>query len=358
MRLALEEARKGRTSPNPRVGAVLVRNDRLVSKGYHLKAGAPHAEVAAIRNASGPLEEATLFVTLEPCNHHGRTGPCTEAILEAGIRRVVIGSPDPAPHVPGAIARLEANGVDVEVGVLENECRELIADFTKLIQTGLPLVTLKAAATLDGKIATRTGDSKWITSERARTEAHRLRDQSDAVMVGVGTVLVDDPSLTVRMVEGRDPIRIVLDANLRTPKDAKVLDPDGSSDAPTWIFHAEDADAYAVDALRREGVELFAAPRSDRGLDLGEVLRTLGARHVMSVLVEGGARVHGSLLDEGLADRAAVFIAPRIVGDVDAPSFAAGKGAESIEQTWRLVRTRLELLEPDILLTGTIERKA
>lgn len=358
MRLAIEEARKGRTSPNPRVGAVLVRDGQVISTGYHRKAGAAHAEVDAIASAPSPLEDATLFVTLEPCNHHGRTGPCTEAILAAGIRRVVIGARDPAPHVPGAIAKLEEHGVDVEAGVLEDQCAELIADFAKHIQTGLPFVTLKAAVTLDGKIATASGDSKWITSERARTEAHRLRDEADAVMVGIGTVLADDPTLTVRHVEGKDPIRVILDADLRTPPNAAVMNPKGDSNAPTWVFHADDLRPEMPEALRRDGVELFAVPRSDRGVDLERVLRTLGARDVVRVMVEGGARVHGSLLDQGFADRAAIFIAPRIVGDLDAPSFAAGKGAQSIEQAWRLVRTRLQLLEPDILMTGDIERKA
>jgi len=357
MRLAIQEARKGRTSPNPRVGAVLVRDGRVIATGYHRAAGQPHAEVDAIQNVTGPLDDATLVVTLEPCNHHGRTGPCTEAILEAGITRVVIGCRDPAPHIPGAIARLEDQGVKVDVGVLEEECKELIADFTKHIRTGLPLVTLKAAITLDGKIATRTGDSKWITSKTARAEAHRLRADSDAVMVGVGTVLADDPALTVRHVEGEDPVRVVLDAELRTPPDAAVLDPGKTSGAPAWVFHADDIDPNKADALRRDGVELFGVPRSARGVDLAAVLQVLGGRDIMRLLVEGGGRVHGSLLDSGLGDRVAVFIAPRIVGDLDAPSFAAGAGTESIDGAWRLVRTKLEILEPDILLTGDIERK-
>jgi diaminohydroxyphosphoribosylaminopyrimidine deaminase/5-amino-6-(5-phosphoribosylamino)uracil reductase len=358
MRLAIAEAQKGRTSPNPRVGAVLVRGDEPIATGYHLEAGAPHAEVDAIQNATGPLDDATLYVTLEPCNHQGRTGPCTEAILAAGIRSVVIGCRDPAPHVPGAIARLEAEGVDVEVGVLVDECKELIADFSKHIQRGLPWVILKAAVTLDGKIATRTGDSKWITSERARTVAHQLRADADAVMVGIGTVLADDPSLTVRHVEGRDPIRVVLDADLRTPPTSAVLNPSGASGAPTWVFHAADLEKKTVDAFPTKGVELHAVPRSDRGVDLDAVLRILAKRDVMRLLVEGGAHVHGTLLERGLADRAAIFIAPRIVGDLDAPSFAAGKGAGTIAQAWRLVGTRLEVLEPDILMTGDIVKDA
>ncbi|RLB47672.1 MAG: bifunctional diaminohydroxyphosphoribosylaminopyrimidine deaminase/5-amino-6-(5-phosphoribosylamino)uracil reductase RibD, partial [Deltaproteobacteria bacterium] len=189
MQRAVEAAKRGRTSPNPRVGAAIVRDGEVISMGYHARAGQAHAEVDAIRNADGSVEGATLYVTLEPCNHQGRTGPCTEAILQAGIARVVIGCRDPAPHVAGAVDRLKGAGVEVDVGVLEEECSALVAAFAKHIRTALPFVTLKAAVTLDGKIATRTGDSKWITGEEARTETHRMRDESDAILVGVGTVL-------------------------------------------------------------------------------------------------------------------------------------------------------------------------
>ena len=356
MALAIAEAKRGRTSPNPRVGAVIVRDGAIVATGFHARAGAPHAEVDAISKATGALDEATLYVTLEPCNHHGRTGPCTEAILGAGIGRVVIGARDPAPHVPGAIDRLRSAGVDVEVGLLEEECSALIADFAKHVRTGLPLVTLKAAITLDGKIATHTGDSKWITGEAARAEAHRLRADADAILVGVSTVLSDDPSLTVRHVQGRDPLRIVLDADLRTPPSAAVLDPAGVSDADTLIVHADDLPSEAGKALSRTGVELVGVPRDPRGVNLAAVLELLGARNVMSLLVEGGAQVHGSFLDLGLADRAALFIAPRILGSSAAPSFAAGDEVESISEAKRLVRTRMHRLDPDWLITGDFER--
>ena len=357
MERALEEAKRGRPSPNPHVGAAIVRDGKIISVGHHERAGQAHAEVDAIRNAGGPVRGATLFVTLEPCNHQGRTAPCTEAILDAGLARVVIGCRDPAPHVAGAIARLKTAGVEVEVGLLEAECSKLVADFAKHIRTGLPFVTLKAAVTLDGKIATRNGDSKWITGKPARTEAHRMRDQSDAVLVGVGTVLSDDARLTVRHVEGRDPTRVVLDANLRTPAGAAVLDPGRESEADTLIFHASDADASRRDALAGQGVELIQVSRHARGVDLGEVLARLGERGLVRLLVEGGAQVHGSFLDLGLADRAAIFIAPRIVGDASALSFAAGSGAESIEGAWRLVRTEVQALGSDWLVSGDFERK-
>jgi diaminohydroxyphosphoribosylaminopyrimidine deaminase/5-amino-6-(5-phosphoribosylamino)uracil reductase len=356
MERALTEAKRGRPSPNPRVGAAIVRNGEIISVGHHEKVGEAHAEVDAIRNAGRSVEGATLYVTLEPCNHQGRTGPCTDAIFDAGIIRVVVGCRDPAPHVAGAIDRLKAAGIEVEVGLMERECTALVADFAKHIRTGLPFVTLKAAVTLDGKIATRTGDSKWITGEEARIEAHRIRDQSDAILVGLGTVLSDDPKLTVRHVEGTDPVRVVLDADLQTPPNAAVLDPGRDSDAGTLIFHADDADPARRKALQGPNVELIPVSRHARGVDLAEVLKLLGERGLVRVLVEGGAHVHGTFLDLGLADRAEIFIAPRIVGDATALSFAAGAGVESIESAWRLVRTRIQPLGSDWLVSGDFER--
>jgi len=356
MQQAVEAAKRGRTSPNPRVGAAIVRDGHVISMGHHARAGQAHAEVDAIRNADGPVEGATLYVTLEPCNHQGRTGPCTDAIVEAGISRVVIGCRDPAPHVGGTIDRLKEAGVEVNVGLLEEECTALVADFAKHIRTGLPFVTLKAAVTLDGKIATRTGDSKWITGEEARTETHRMRDESDAILVGVGTVLTDNPKLTVRHVEGRDPIRVVLDASLRTPPTAAILDPGRTSSTGTLIFHARDADASRREALTAPDVELIPVSRHARGVDLNEVLRILGQRDVVRLLVEGGSHVHGAFLDLGLADRAAIFIAPRILGDVDAIPFAAGSRVDSIELAWHLVRTQVRVFGSDWLVSGDFER--
>lgn len=356
MTRAVAEAKKGRPSPNPRVGAAIVHDGEIVSVGHHAKAGMAHAEVDAIRKAGRDVLGMTLYVTLEPCNHHGRTGPCTEAILDAGIGRVVIGCRDPAPHVPGAIDRLTSAGVDVEVGVLAQECTALVSDFAKHMRTGLPYVTLKAAVTLDGKVATRTGASRWITGKAARTEAHRLRDESDAVLVGVGTVLADDPALTVRHVTGVDPVRVVLDADLRTPPTAAVVRVAAASGAKTLIFHAFDAAPSSREPLEKEGVELIAVARHARGVDLLEVLAALGKRDVLRLLVEGGAHVHGTFLDLGLADRAAIFIAPRIIGDDGALSFVAGHGAETLERAARLVRTQWRQLGPDLLVTGDFER--
>jgi diaminohydroxyphosphoribosylaminopyrimidine deaminase/5-amino-6-(5-phosphoribosylamino)uracil reductase len=239
---------------------------------------------------------------------------------------------------------------------MEPECTALIADFAKHVRTGLPFVTLKAAVTLDGKIATRGGDSKWITGVEARTEAHRMRDESDAILVGVGTVLADDPKLTVRHVEGRNPVRVLLDADLRTPKTAAALSQDEGSEAEVLIFHADDTDAERRESLRGAGIELISVARHARGVDLVEVLKRLGERGFVRLLVEGGAHVHGTFLDLRLADRAAIFVAPRIVGDADALSFALGQGVDTMEQAPRLIRTEIRTFGSDWLISGDFER--
>lgn len=357
MARAIAEARRGRPSPNPHVGAVIATPEgEIVSVGHHERAGEAHAEVAALR-AADRTEGMTLYVTMEPCNHHGRTPPCTEAILAAGIRRVVIGAVDPAPHVPGSSARLRAAGVEVEAGVLAEECVALLADFTKHITKGLPFVTLKAAVTLDGRMAARTGDSKWITGEAARAEAHRLRDQSDAVLVGVGTVLADDPQLDVRHVEGIDPRRIALDTHLRTPPTARILGKGGA----TTLVHGPGADETKRARLRDAGATLLEVPTAADGrLDVGYALRELAARDVVRLLVEGGPRVHASLFAAGHVDRVAVFVAPRIVGDALAPALAEGasgaEGLASIANAWQLTRVVVERIGDDVLFRGDVTR--
>ncbi len=320
MAIALAEADRGRTAPNPHVGAVVARGDQVIARGHHERAGHAHAEVMALSQAGSRARGATLYCSLEPCNHHGRTPPCTDAILAAGIARVVIAARDPKTHGPQTgLDRLRAAGVQVDEGVCAEQGAERIADFATLATLGRPLTVLKAAATLDGRIATRTGDSKWITGEPARAEGHALRDACGAVMVGVGTVLADDPRLDVRLVPGQDPIRIVLDTHLRTPPGASVVTHE--SESPTWIVHGPEARGGA--ALGREGVELIACPVGPGGvLDLEAVLRELGRRELLRVLVEGGARVHGALIEAGLADRAVLFLAPLVLADRQARSLA------------------------------------
>lgn len=353
MKQAIAEAMRGRPSPNPRVGAAVIVGDEVVAVGHHVRAGEAHAEVDAIRGAGEQTRNATLVVTLEPCNHTGRTGPCTEAIIDAGFARVVIGCRDPAPHVPGAIERLEQAGIEVEVGVLVSETTRLVSDFAKHIKTGQPYVILKAAVTLDGKMATRTGDSRWITGQEARTHAHRMRDHSDAVLVGVGTVLTDDPQLTVRHVDGADPVRVVLDATLRTPPDAAMLT---AKEGSTLIFHAPDAPDDRHRALLAAGAELAEAERVPQGVSIPAVLKELGRRDIVRLLVEGGPMVHGSFLDEGLADEVAIFVAPLVLGDREARSFAFGRGADTIASGWRIDRPEVLQLGHDVLIQGHLER--
>ncbi|MEM7136872.1 MAG: bifunctional diaminohydroxyphosphoribosylaminopyrimidine deaminase/5-amino-6-(5-phosphoribosylamino)uracil reductase RibD [Myxococcota bacterium] len=358
MELALEEALLGRPSPNPRVGCVIVREGEIIGRGHHAKAGQAHAEVAALANARQPVAGATMYVTLEPCNHHGRTGPCTEAIIDAGVARVVVGCPDPADHGPSGTDRLRAADIEVLVGVCEDDATRLVADFRKHHATGIPFVTLKAATTLDGKLASRTGDSKWITGLEARTETHRMRSATDAILVGVGTVLADDPRLDVRHVDGRDPVRVVLDANLRTPADATILKLTKTSTAPSWLFHADDAPADRRRTLEATGATLIAVPRSSHGVSLDAVLQALGDRDIVRLMVEGGAQVHGSFLSGHHADRAALFIAPRIMGDEEAVSLATGGVLRSVNESSRLVRTQIRTLGDDWLITGDFERTA
>ncbi|MCB9658829.1 MAG: bifunctional diaminohydroxyphosphoribosylaminopyrimidine deaminase/5-amino-6-(5-phosphoribosylamino)uracil reductase RibD [Sandaracinaceae bacterium] len=351
MRRALRLARRGDTSPNPQVGAVLVRDGEVVGEGYHTRAGAPHAEVEALKSAGAAARGATLYVTLEPCNHHGRTPPCTEAVIAAGVSRVVVGALDLHPHVPGSAERLRAAGIVVERGVCGEEAAALVRPFFKHLTTGLPYVCIKAAVTLDGRMATRTFDSKWITSDASRKEAHRLRAESDAVLVGVSTVLADDPRLNVRAVEGRDPLRVVVDTSLRTPVDAAVLQGEPGA---TLVLHAADASPARVEALRAAGAVVHDVPRGPSGLDLGAVLRVLGERNVVRLLVEGGGRVHGSLLDAGLADHASVFVAPIIVGDAAAPAFASGRGSDTMAGSYRIANARVRRRGPDVWMDGPL----
>jgi diaminohydroxyphosphoribosylaminopyrimidine deaminase/5-amino-6-(5-phosphoribosylamino)uracil reductase len=353
MRLALEEGQKGYPSPNPHVGAVIVQDGAVVAVGHHPKAGEGHAEANAIRAAGEAARGATLYVTLEPCNHHGRTPPCSEAVLAAGLARVVVGCADPHPHVPGSSEKLRRAGIEVEVGVLEDEARFLVADFEKHIRTEQPYVIAKAALTLDGKMATRTGSSKWITGPEARAEAHRLRDRSDAVMVGVGTVLADDPALTVRHVPGRSPLRVVLDRALRTPLDAAVLRTD---EAPTLVYHGPLPPGLLAkrDALLAVGAALVEVPVVENRLSLPEVLRELGRRDVVRLLVEGGPTLHGALFAGGLVDRVALFFAPKILGDAAAPGLCDGLGVTAMSDALRVVAPRVTRLGDDLLLLGDL----
>lgn len=314
MRLALRLAGKGagRTSPNPMVGAVVVQGDRVVGQGWHHAAGEPHAEVEALRAAGTAARGATLVATLEPCSHHGRTPPCTDAVREAGIARVVAAMRDPFPKVDGRGFRsLRAAGIAVEHGVLEAEARRLNEGFVTRMEKGRPFVLLKLALTIDGR--TGVPGRRYLSGKRALREVHRLRDRMDAVLVGVGTVLSDDPQLTVREVRGRDPLRVVVDTEARTPLTAHVVrarDPQR-----TVLLVARDADQRRVNRLRQAGVLVVSIPRADGGLDLARALRWLGEQGVNTVLSEAGPRVATALLRGGLADRAMFIVSPLVGGD-------------------------------------------
>ncbi len=316
MRAALAEATKGlgRTSPNPAVGAVLVKSGQIIARGYHRRAGGPHAEVVALKRAGARARGAELYITLEPCNHYGRTPPCTSAILDAGVARVICGMRDPTPIVNGrGMARLRRAGVPVLAGVLRDEAARLNRPYFKRVRTGLPWVTLKAAITLDGKIATSRGDSRWVSGSQSRADVHRLRDRVDAILVGSNTARLDNPRLTTRLGPGgRNPIRVVLDARLQLPLSLQLFR--SPLAARTIVATAEHRRSAQAKRLLRRGVEVWPVPSRAGRLDLRAVLRRLGKEGVVHLLVEGGAEVFGALIHQGLADELVVFIAPKLVG--------------------------------------------
>jgi diaminohydroxyphosphoribosylaminopyrimidine deaminase/5-amino-6-(5-phosphoribosylamino)uracil reductase len=359
MRRALRLAEKGlgRTAPNPAVGAVIVRNGRIVGEGYHRKAGAPHAEVYAIRAAGEDARGATLYVTLEPCNHEGRTPPCTHAVLRAGVRRVIIGALDPNHNVVGGGTRfLREKGLEVRSGCLGEESRLLVAPFAKHLVTGLPWVRAKVACSMDGRTATRTGNSKWITNERARAFGHRMRAVSGAILVGRGTIVADDPQLTCRW-GGKavpDPVRVVLDSRLRTDPSSRVCRLESS--ARTIIVGAEHlASAARKKALEAAGAEVWTVPPDQQGrVDVPSVLSRLGGRGIQSVLVEGGPTVHGAFWDQGLVDEALFFYAALVIGGTDAQPAIGGSGADTLAAAARLTWVRHRKLGDDWLVQGLV----
>jgi diaminohydroxyphosphoribosylaminopyrimidine deaminase/5-amino-6-(5-phosphoribosylamino)uracil reductase len=338
MRQALRLAREGAgyVSPNPLVGCVIVKAGQVVGQGYHQRFGGPHAEVYALQAAGRQAQGAVLYVNLEPCSHTGKTPPCVEAILRAGIGRVVMALRDPNPLVAGGgLARLHAAGIPVTLGVCEAEARELNEAFLKYITTQRPFVTLKCAMTLDGKIATRSGASRWITGPVARQEVHRLRHATDALLVGIGTVLQDDPQLTTRLSErpGVNPLRVVVDSTLRLPLQARVADTTACRTLVATTVHAASAQQQRLQA---QGLEIVTLPAYDDGrVALEALLQHLGTRSIASVLVEGGATLSAALLQRRLVDKALFFVAPKIIG-ADGISVVGACGVEHMEQVIRL----------------------
>lgn len=359
MQLALDLAARGAgsTSPNPMVGAVLVKNGQCVGSGYHQAAGGAHAEILALEAAGEAALGATLYVNLEPCSHTGRTPPCADRIIASGVRKVVAAMPDPNPLVNGrGIARLREAGITVETGVLQEKAERLNEVFIHYITTKRPFVVMKAAMTMDGKIAARTGASRWISGELSREFGHRLRKQYDAVMVGSGTLLADNPSLTTRLPEGgRDPLRVVLDSRARTPLDSGVV---AIKPENTLIFAAKDAPPVSVEALRGRGVQVILLPRAADGrLPLDQVMAELGGMEITAVLAEGGSTLNYSLLEYGLTNKVFFFVAPLIFGGKDAPTPVGGAGVACVEDAWRVKDIEISRSGTDILIEGYIEYK-
>ncbi len=351
--LKLAAKGRGRTSPNPMVGAVVVKNNRLLGKGWHRKAGEAHAEVVAMRRA-GNTKGATLYVTLEPCSTQGRTPPCTAAILKSGIRRVVVGAIDPNPkHAGRAIRILRPAGLRIETGVLAREASALNRVFNHWIRTGSPWVIAKAAMTLDGKIATRTGDSKWITSTASRRVAHRLRSQADAILVGVNTILHDDPRLTIRSVPRLRPLlRVVLDPRGRMPANAKILR--ASPAYPTLVVTGTGVAASKCRRLARRGAAVWKVPLRSGRFALRRLLKKLGANGITSLLVEGGSETLGAFFDAGLVHQAAFFYAPKLVGGRSAIKAVGGSGIRRMKNAMRFREFQLRRIGDDLLVIAYV----
>lgn len=349
--LQLAQRAIGRTSPNPLVGAVIVRDGHIVGRGWHQKAGTAHAEIHALNEAGLLAAGSTIYVTLEPCSHTGRTGPCTEALIRAGIKKVVVAMTDPNPLVAGTgLELLRKAGIEVVEGVMALQAAQLNESYIKWITTGLPFIAVKAAMTLDGKIATHSGHSRWITGPEARLFVHSLRNQYDAILVGIGTVLADDPELTTRLPEGgRNPVRIVLDSEARTPLTAKVVT-DGQ--AQTIIAVTPRAPAARMEALRKAGAEVLVLPECARRVSLTALCKLLGSRMITSILVEGGSEIHGAMIDARLGDKLYWFVAPKIVGGSSAPNPVGGQGVSTMEAAILIEDQIWQQVGADFLLMG------
>lgn len=350
--LQLAEHGVGRTSPNPPVGAVVVRGGVIVGEGYHRRAGELHAEPIALRNAGEATRGADIYVTLEPCCHQGRTPPCTEAIVSAGIARVFYAVPDPDPCCAGGgEAALRTAGLQVDRGLLADEVGGLLEGYVRHRRTGRPLVTLKLAMSLDGRIATRTGDSRWITGDEARALVHQVRNRSDAVIVGIGTVLADDPVLTTRGIAGgRDALRVVVDSTAKTPPQAQVIE--GGSDAGCIIACTEHAPAERMRALEQAGAELLVLPGGDGGVDLAALVEAFGQRGALNVLIEGGGELAAGALTAGVVDKVMLFHAPVLIGGREAKPGIGGDGVERMADALRLTSVTVQQVGRDVLTEG------
>lgn len=360
MKRALEIAERaaGFTNPNPLVGAVIVKNGKIIGEGCHEFYGSHHAEVNAFRNAAEDVKGATMYVTLEPCSHYGKTPPCADAIVEKGIKKVIICMEDPNPLVAGkGIEILQKNGIEVVTGVLEEEGKKLNEIFIKYITTKLPFCIMKTAMTLDGKIACFTGDSKWITGEASREYVHELRHRAAGIMVGIGTVLADDPMLTVRMEhrKGKDPIRIVVDSSARIPLEARVLNME--SEAKTIIAATEKADKDKISLLNKKGIEVIITPAKNGRVDLNFLMKVLGEKNIDSILLEGGSDLNFSALEEGIVDKVIAFIAPKIIGGKEAKTPVGGQGKAWMSEAVNVINTKVHSFGNDVMIEGYVKKE-
>jgi len=357
MERALELAAQayGRTSPNPLVGAVVVRDGEIVGEGWHRRAGEPHAEVLALKDARGKAKGATLYSTLEPCCHHGRTPPCTEAILKAGIARVVAAMEDPNPGVHSrGLEALRSAGVEVGVGCLRKKAEKLNTPYIKFITKGLPYVTVKTAASLDGKIATSTGDSRWITGLDSRRMVHHFRNYTDAVLIGIRTVLADDPRLDVRVnfPDLRHPQKVIVDSKGRMPTRGRTITPDPR----TIVAVSPKASLTRITSLEDAGARVEVIQGSQVRVDMTRLMRRLAELDIVTVLVEGGGGVSGSLFEAGLVDEVVAFIAPMLIGGVKAPGPVGGRGVQRVIDAHRLVDVTFEQVGEDLMIRGKVRR--
>jgi len=357
MKMALDLAAKGQgfTAPNPMVGAVLVKDGKVVGKGYHEAVGTAHAEVNAIDDAGDQAKGATLYVTLEPCNHTGRTPPCTEKILSAGISRVMVAMNDPNPDVRGGgNDYLQSQGIPVTSGACEAEARQLNEVFIKYVRTRRPFVILKCAMTLDGRIATKTGDAKWVSGDASREYVHQMRHAADGIMVGIGTVRSDDPSLTTRLegTEGRDPTRVILDTHLSIPGDAKVLSLD--SHAGTLVVTGPSVSDEKASAIENQGARVIRTGLKAGRIDLDALMNQLGEMGITSLLVEGGGTVAASALAAGIVDKISFFYAPKILGGDDGVSVCRGTGPELMKDCVSVENIRVRRFQEDVLIEGYV----
>jgi diaminohydroxyphosphoribosylaminopyrimidine deaminase/5-amino-6-(5-phosphoribosylamino)uracil reductase len=357
MQMALDLAVEGEgfTSPNPMVGAVVVKDGRVAGSGFHEKIGGPHAEVNAIDAAGRSAEGATLYVTLEPCNHTGRTPPCTLKIREAGIRRVVIAMLDPNRKVAGGGAEfLKQQGIQIEIGVCREQAQKLNEAFIKYARTDRPFVMAKCAATLDGRIATRTGDSRWVTGESSRQFVHRLRHAVDAILVGINTVRTDNPSLTARLPGGRgkDPVRIILDTHLSISPDARLLQQ--KSEADTILVVGKDVAQEKLQAFKQKGARLILSELKNGLIDMDALMDRLGAMQLTSLLIEGGSRVLASAFKAGIVDKVFFFYAPKILGGDDGVPICSGPGPQLMSQSIAVSDIAVQRFGDDIMIEGYI----